>query len=119
MLKIYLKDIGYVLGTILIGLFIFTFLNYFNIISDKVMNILKIILPVIALGFGGFYLSRNSSKRGIIEGIKMGLLISIFILLISLLGFNDKFELKNLIYYLILVVSSMSGGIIAKQKKED
>lgn len=119
MLKIYLKDFGYVFGTILIGLFIFTFLNYFNIISDKIMNILKIILPVLSLGFGGWYLSKNSNKRGIIEGIKIGLLISIFMLLIALLGLNDKFEWKNLIYYLILIVSSMSGGIIAKQKKAD
>jgi len=118
MLKIYLKDIGYVFGIIIIGLFIFTCLNYFNIISDKVMSVLKILLPVIALGFGGFYLSKNSSKRGIVEGIKIGVLISIFILLISLLGFNDKFEWKNLIYYLILIISSMGGGIIAKQKKD-
>lgn len=118
MLKIYLKDILYVLGTILVGLFIFTFLNYFNIISDKIMSILKILLPVIALGFGGWYLSKNSNKRGIIEGIKIGFLISGFIFLISLLGLNDKFEWKNLIYYLILIFSSMSGGILAKQRKE-
>ena len=31
MLKVYLKDIMYVFATILIGTFLFTLLNYFNI----------------------------------------------------------------------------------------
>ena len=115
MLKVYLKDIMYVIGTILIGVFILTFFNYFNIISDKVMNILKMILILGTFIFSGFYLSKRSKKRGFLEGIKIGLIISVLYLLITLLGFNSSFEWRNIIYYLILIVSSMTGGIIGKQ----
>lgn len=117
MLKIYLKDIMYVFLTIILGLFLLTFFNYFNIISDKVMSVLKMILTIGTFVFGGFYLSRKSNKRGFLEGIKIGSIITVFILLVTLLGLNSSFEWRNLIYYLILIISSMTGGIIAKQGK--
>lgn len=117
MLKVYLKDIMYVFLTIIIGMFLFTVLNYFNIISDNFLNILKLILIVGTFIFSGFYLSRRSKDRGIIEGLKIGSIISIFMLLVTLLGFDTTFKWQNLIYYLILILSSMTGGIIAKQFK--
>lgn len=117
MLKVYLKDIMYTFLTILIGMFLFTILNYFNIISDNILNIIKLILIIGVLIFSGFYLSKRSKKRGIIEGLKIGSIISIFMLLFSLLGLDTSFKWQNLIYYLILIVSSMTGGIIGKQGK--
>lgn len=118
MLRVYLKDIMYVFASIFIGMFLFTILNYFNIIGDKFLNILKMILIIGTLIFSGFYLSKRSNKRGIIEGLKIGSIISIFFLLITLLAFSTPFKWRNLIYYLILIISSMTGGIIAKQGKE-
>lgn len=118
MLKVYLKDILYVFLTIIIGIFIFTFFNYFDIFSDKITNILKMILVVITFIFSGFYLSKRSKGRGFLEGIKIGSILSIFLLLVTLLGLNSSFEWRNLIYYLILIISAMTGGIIAKQGKQ-
>lgn len=117
MLKVYLKNIMYVFTSIIIGLFIFTLLNYFNIISDKFLNILKMILIIGIFIFSGFYLAKRSKGRGILEGLKIGGIISIFFFLVSILALPNSFELKNLIYYLILIISSMTGGIIAKQGK--
>ncbi len=119
MLKIYLKDIAYMLGSIVVGIFLFTVLNYFNILSDKVMNFMKILLSVGAFGFAGWYLAKNTKKRGLIEGLKIGGIVLAFFLIISLIFLSSKFEIKNLLYYLILLASSVCGGIIAKQKKED
>jgi len=118
MLKVYLKDIMYVFLTIIIGMFLFTLLNYFNIISDNFLNIIQMILIIGTFIFSGFYFSKRSKKRGIFEGLKIGSIISIFMLLVVLLGFNTPFEWKNLIYYLILIISSMTGGIIGKQGKQ-
>ena len=119
MLKIYLKDIMYVFISIIVGMFLFTVLNYFNIISDSFLNILKMILIIGTFIFGGFYLSKRSNGRGILEGLKIGSIISIFFLLVTLLAFSSPFKWKNLIYYLILIFSSMTGGIIAKQGKKE
>ena len=81
------------------------------------MNILKMILILGSFVFGGFYISKRSKKRGFIEGIKIGIIITIFYLLITLLIFNSSFEWRNIIYYLILIIASMTGGIIGKQGK--
>ena len=118
MLKVYLKDLFYVFLTIIIGIFIFTFFNYFNIFSDKLTNILKLLLVVGTFIFSGFYLSKRSKGRGFVEGLKIGTIISLFFLLITLLGINSSFDWKNLIYYLILIISSMTGGVIGKQGKQ-
>lgn len=107
------------LGTIIIGIFLFTLLNYFNILSDKIMSFIKILLPIGVFGFGGFYLSKNSSKRGIIEGLKIGLILIAFMFLVSILGLSSGFEWKSILYYLILLFASIVGGIIAKQGKEN
>lgn len=118
MLKVYLKDLMYVYASILIGIFLFTVLNYFNIISDNMLNIFSMILIIGTFIFSGFYLSKRSKKRGIIEGLKTGSIISILFLLTALLVLDTPFKWQNLIYYLILIISSMMGGIIAKQGKE-
>ena len=118
MLKVYLKDLLYVFLTIIVGIFIFTIFNYFNIFSDKITNILKMILIVGVFIFSGYYLSKRSKERGFLEGLKIGSIISILFLLISWLGINSSFNWKNLIYYLILIISSMTGGVIAKQGKQ-
>ena len=117
MLKVYLKDLLYVFLTVIVGIFIFTVFNYFNIFSDKITNILKMILIIGIFIFSGYYLSKRSKGRGFLEGLKIGGIISIFFLLTSWLGINSSFEWKNLIYYLILIISSMTGGIIGKQGK--
>ena len=119
MLKIYLKDILYVIASLLIGMFILTFFNYFNIISDKIMNILKMILTLGTFVFSGFYISKRSKKRGFLEGIKIGIIMCLLFLIITVLSFNESFEWRNIIYYLILIVSSMTGGIIGKQSRKN
>lgn len=118
MIKVYLKDLMYTLLSILIGMFVFTILNYFNIISDNILNVIKLIFIIGNFIFSGFYLARRSKKRGIIVGLKIGSIISLFMLLITLLGLNSIFKWQNLIYYLILVISSMIGGILGKQTKK-
>ena len=54
----YLKKLSisflYIIGFILFFTFITTLLSYFNIISDKVTSIAKIIIPVISMFIGGF-----------------------------------------------------------------
>ena len=118
MLKVYLKDLLYVFLTIIVGIFIFTIFNYFNIFSDKVTNILKMILIIGTFIFSGYYLSKRSKGRGFLEGLKIGGIISVFFLLTAWLGINSSFEWKNLVYYLILIISAMAGGVIAKQGKQ-
>ena len=92
-----------------------TIFNYFNILNYKIINIIKLLIPIISMFFGGFKIGKNSEKKGWLEGIKISLIISIFFLIITLL--LNKFKLKYLLYLVIIIVSGVFGSMIGINKK--
>lgn len=100
---------------ILVGNLFLTLFNYFNIFSPKILSILKLILPITAIIISSYKLGKQSEKKGYIEGLKLGLIIilifSLFILLL------DKFELKSLLYYIILLITSSLSSMIGINRK--
>ena len=118
----YLKKLGfsfiYIIGTILVITFIITLLNYFNIINDKIISVFKILIPIISLFIGGFYIGKNSSSKGYLEGLKLGGIFSLFLLIFNFLAFNNSFKLKYLLFYLIIIISSILGSMIGINKRK-
>ena len=118
----YLKKLGmsflYIIVTILILTFIITILSYFNIIEDKVTSIIKIIIPIIAMLVGGFYIGKNSLKKGFLEGLKLASIFSVFLIIFNYLAFNNSFRFKYILYYIILIISSVLGSMIGINRKK-
>lgn len=110
-MKKILYSLVYIISVLLILLFLFTITNYFNILSDKTMSIMKIIIPIISLFIGGIYLGMNTKFKGFYNGIKLGL-IFIFIMIILNIIFISSFEFKNILYYLILLITTSLGSMI-------
>ena len=117
----YLKNIAITLsimiGTILILTLLITTLNYFNILGKDFVSIAKIIIIFLSLFIGGFIIGKKSTNKGWLEGVKLGL-IFVFLLIIFNLILNNKIEFKNLLYYIILIISSMFGSMIGINKIE-
>lgn len=111
----YLKKIGfaciYSISSILILTLILTIFSYFNIMGEKVVSIFKIIIPIISLFIGGFYIGKRSNKQIVIEGLKLGIIFSIILIIFNLL-FSNPFKLKYILFYIILICSSIIGTII-------
>lgn len=59
----------------------------------------------------GIGIGRKSSKKGYLEGLKLGGIIILSLLLINLL-FIRTFSLSILMYYLIILASSIIGSMI-------
>lgn len=117
----YLKNIGisflYII-ILIIGLtFLITLLNYFNIIGSKTMAILEIIILGLSFFVGGLIIGKRSNKKGWLEGIKLSAISLIIILLFNYLGLNHNFEIKDLLFYLILIISTMFGSMVGINKK--
>ncbi len=109
----------YIVSSLLLLTLIFTLTNYFNIISDKTMSILKIIIPTISLFIGGIYLGMNTKLKGFCNGLKLGL-VFISIMIILNIIFISNFEFKNILYYLILLITTSLGSMIGINiKKSD
>lgn len=118
----YIKNIGmsfiWILS-ILIGLsIILTLISYFNIIGSKTTTVFKIIIPIISLFIGGIKIGKRSNKKGWLEGLKLSILFIILLLIVSLLIFNNKFEAKNILFYIILIISTMFGSMIGINKNK-
>ena len=118
----YLKKTGisltYIISSILILTFVITFFNYFNIINDKIISIFKILIPIISLFIGGFISGKRSKNKGWLEGLKLGSLFSILLIIFNFLAFNNSFEIKYLLFYLIIITSSIFGSMIGINQKK-
>lgn len=103
--------IGIIVGTMLI-----TLMNYFNILGVKVIRVLKFILPSGMMLVSSYRLGKMSSKNGYLEGLKLsGIIVAVFALLVLLL---DKFSLKCLMYYAILILMGVMGSMIGINRRK-
>lgn len=116
-LKNALISIGYMVGIIAISTFLLTILNYFDIIGKSMLSIFKILVALISLFVGGFLIGKKSKQKGWLEGLKVSLIFIVILILFNILGLSQKIELKNILYYLILIISCMFGGMIGINKK--
>ena len=96
---------------------IYTILNYFNLLSYNILRIIKYIIPIISIIISSFILGRNSFKKGYIEGIKLGLIVIIFFIIICFVF--DSFNYHSLFYYFIIILTSCLGSMIGINKKKD
>lgn len=116
----YAKDLGisllFIIGSLLILTLLITFLNYFNLFSNSLVSVFKIIIPIASLFIGGFLMGKKSSKKGWLEGLKLSLVFTVLLILFNILGLRNKIELKNILYYVIIIVSCIFGGMLGINK---
>ena len=114
----YLKSLLYTIISILIFTIIITTLNYFNLISGKLLNILQILSMIISVMIGGYYLGKTSSSKGYIQGLKIGAIILTILIPLNIFVFKTPFKISVIIFYLIILISSILGSILGINKKK-
>lgn len=115
-MKKFLKCYAYLFGQIIIYTLIISLINYFTKIN---MNLIKIIIPIISLLLSSIILGKNSNNKAYLEGIKFSIIYIIFIIIFSYLIIKIPFKIKKLLFYSILILTSMLGsmfGINLKNK---
>lgn len=118
-LKNSLKSLLYIFSIIIVSTFLVTTLNYFNIIGSKLLTIFKILIILSSMFTGGIIIGKNSKQKGWLEGIKLGLIVTVILVLFKYLGLNQKFLITNIIYYIILIISCTLGSMIGINKKKN
>lgn len=119
----FLKNIGTSFIWILAILFsltiILTIMSYFDVFGEKITTIFKILIPIISLFIGGIQIGKKSIKKGWLEGLKLSLIFIIILLIFNYLGLNKNFEAKNILFYIILIISTMFGSMIGINKNKE
>lgn len=116
----YLKNLSKgLLTTIIIFIIlslILTLLNYFNLLNHTVLTICKMIIPLLSVGLGGLTAGKSVTKNGWISGLLIGLFITFIIFILSLI--LQEFEFKNLIFFIILIITSTFGSMLGINTKK-
>ena len=115
----YLKNLGrtllYMLVIVLVFTLIVTLLSYFNIFGDNITKIVKFIIPTISTFIGGIMMGKRANKKGIIEGARLAFIIITILMLSSVI--LSSFKPQSIIYYLIIMITTIFGALIGVQKK--
>lgn len=112
----YLKYFGLFCIFIIVIAIITSLINLTGIKSITISK-LSVILTAISFFIISLFASHKTNERGIVLGLKLGLSFIIILILINLIVFKSPFNIDRLIYYIILLASSLLGGSIGKNIK--
>lgn len=117
----YIKKLG---KSLLIGIITFTILlilvtllSYLNVIKGNTITIFNLLIPLISIFASAFILGKKTNKKGWLEGLKIGLIFILILLIFNIFIYNN-FQTKNLIYYTIILISSIFGSMVGIIKKK-
>ena len=106
----------YTILGILLSILLITILYNFNIISSNTYHVLKLITILFNILISGLILGKKATKKGYLEGIKLGAFIIVLFSLSTIL-IEQKLQLKLLLYDLIILTTAILGGMIGINKK--
>ena len=110
-LKKYIKITLTWIIMLIIYTFILLILNYTQVLKFNSLIKLNIIIMLITIFIIGILNGKTAQKKGYIEGIKLGSIISSILLLLNII-FIRKFSLYTLLYYLSIIISTTIGSMI-------
>ena len=108
----YLKGLFWViLWIVLLSLWVALF-RYYRILSANGLKYAYLVIPMIALIIGGFSVGRKTNEKGYLESIKIGLIYLVIVSILSFLVFKEPFQIKVIVYDIILLLTAMLGSMI-------
>jgi len=110
--KKYGIPVAYTTIAFLLLTLLLTTVNYFDLLGLKTLTTLKVLIPGISLLIGSIALGTNLEKKGYQGGLKFGAIFILFLLLFKVIFYNNTFKLSIIVFYLILLLSSMLGAMI-------
>ena len=120
-MKKYLIPVMVNIGIMLFGTLISSILYYFNLTSDKINATILYLISFSSVFIGSLMLAKELKYKGLITGLFYFLFWFIMSIFLSLVIFKTDFNIKNIIYYLVLLTFSLLGSVIGKnvQKEND
>ena len=115
------KIINYLKGYLLICLILIIYLSiisllyYYEIINYKTTIIINYIFMILLFFILGFKTSKLERKKGYLNGFFVSIILVILFIIFALI--SGKIRYSSLFYYISLILSSITGGIIGVTKK--
>lgn len=114
----YLIGLGITLGFLIIMGLLLTLFYYFDFVSLSFVHWFKIVLTILGIFGGSFYIGRRSEEKGFLEGMKFGAIYLLLMLIIQLFCNRFSFSLTEGLFLLISFLPAVLGGMIGINFKE-
>ena len=114
----YAKLVGIFLIIELMLTFIMSLLNLIGL-NSGITTIIMLICNLILFFTLNFYNAFKIKKKGFLEGIILGCIFIALMFIIKTILFKPHFTISTFIYYLILLITSIFGGMMGVNKKSD
>ena len=98
--------------------FITSILNLIGL-NTSISNIVLFIFNCISFIIFGYRNGKKASSKGYIAGLKISGLFILLLVIINLIINKDIFRLTTIIYYVILIISGILGGMLGINKKSN
>jgi len=115
----YLTMTAYCLAIFIVATFLIAFFSYFNLFNGTFLMIIKFIVPLLIVFISSIKLGKTSSKNGFAVGLINGAILVALFLFCNLIFFRQGFPLMTWLYYGLLLLVAMGGGMLGINKKKD
>ncbi len=109
-----LKFLGFLVG----GSIVASVLYYF-LVSSKVVRILSIAYLLLVFFVFGFLAGKKTEAKGFMAGLKTGGLFVLVLFLLNIIFTVFQFRVGSLLYYLILLATSVLGAMLGINTKKE
>lgn len=113
--KNYIKTIIKYFILIIIYIFIISLLYYFELFNYKTIRIINYIINILLFAYTGYRIASLEQRKGYLNGFLISIILIFLFIILSLIF--SKINFSTLVYYLSLISSSITGGIIGVSKK--
>lgn len=112
----YVKKIGIWVLLFLIYFVVLTLLSYNGVFKMSTVGTINMVMCAIVMFVLGVKFGKKASKRGYLEGLKIGGIVALGLFLLNLI-FYRVFNLYIFLYYLLTIASSTIGSMIGINTK--
>ena len=102
---------------LLIYIILISLVSYFELLNYKTVSIINYVVIITLFFLLGYKISYLERNKGYLNGFIISVGLIILFVLISLI--TSKITFSSLVYYLSLILSSITGGIIGVQKNKN
>lgn len=117
-MKYLLKYLGFYTIFIILLVFLCSILNLMGV-NSTITNLLILLFNIGAFLFFGIKTGKKATSKGYIAGLKVSGMLLLVLFIINLFTMRKVFSISTIIYYLILLLSGVFGGMLGINKKED
>ena len=115
---LFTKELGIFSLIEILIVFICSLLNLI-FLSNSLTTIIILLANCLSFFILSYLYGKKSKQKGIVSGLLNGIILSLFLIIIYSIFYSFSFNINKILYYLILILSSTTGGIIGKNTQNN